>query len=71
LIRTFAEGKHKQNLLLAELTRLLEPAPEFTRLAIANIETRNLTATVLDSWKTGAGERGWRVGKAEDTQLNS
>jgi hypothetical protein len=37
--------------LLAELTRLLEPSSEFTKLAIANIETRNLTAAVVESWK--------------------
>jgi hypothetical protein len=29
----------------------LEPAPEFTKLAIANIETRNLTQAVVESWK--------------------
>ncbi len=51
LIRTFAERKRAQNLLVNELARLLEPAPEFTKLAIANIETRNLTATVVESWK--------------------
>lgn len=51
LIRTFAERKRFQNLLVNELARLLEPAPEFTRLAVANIETRNLTANVIESWK--------------------
>ncbi|MBI5546098.1 MAG: hypothetical protein HY901_19580 [Deltaproteobacteria bacterium] len=51
LIRTFAERKRAQNLLVNELARLLEPAPEFTKLAIANIETRNLTANVVESWK--------------------
>lgn len=51
LIRTFAERKRAQNLLVNELARLLEPAPEFTKLAIANLETRNLTAGVVESWK--------------------
>lgn len=51
LIRTFAQRKHAQNLLVQELCRLLEPAPELTKLAVANIETRNLTAAVLESWK--------------------
>lgn len=51
LLRTFAERKRQQNLLVSELGRLLEPAAEFTKLAIANIETRNLTATVIESWK--------------------
>jgi predicted type IV restriction endonuclease len=51
LVRTFAQRKHEHNLLVNELARLLEPAPEFTRLAIANIETRNLTASVVESWK--------------------
>ena len=51
LIRTFAERKHKQNLLVAELTRLLEPSSEFVRLAIANIETRQLRDTVIELWK--------------------
>jgi hypothetical protein len=51
LVRTFAKRQHEHNLLVNELARLLEPAAEFTRLAIANIETRNLTATVVESWK--------------------
>ena len=51
LIRTYAERQHAQNLLLAELTRLLEPSMEFIRLAIQNIETRRLTDNVLESWK--------------------
>jgi len=52
LIRTFAQQQRAQNFLLSELTRLLEPAPEFTKLAIANLETRNLTHGVTESWKT-------------------
>jgi predicted type IV restriction endonuclease len=51
LIRTFAERKRAQNLLVSELNRLLEPSQEFVRLAIANIETRRLTDTVVDTWK--------------------
>jgi hypothetical protein len=50
-LRTFAQGRRQQNLLLDELSRLLEPAPEFIKLAIANIETRNLKESVVDSWK--------------------
>jgi predicted type IV restriction endonuclease len=51
LIRAFARRKRAQNLLVEELNRLLEPAPEFVRLAIANIETRKLTENVLETWK--------------------
>lgn len=51
LIRTFAERKHHQNLLVGELNRLLEPSPEFVRLAVARIETRRLTDSVVDAWK--------------------
>jgi hypothetical protein len=51
LIRTFAQRQRAQNLLVQELTRLLEPASEFTKLAVANIETRNLTQAVVESWK--------------------
>ncbi len=51
LIRTFAQRKFEQNLLLAELTRLLEPSNEFVKLAISNIETRQLRDSVIESWK--------------------
>lgn len=51
LIRAFAQRKRAQNLLVGELSRLLEPAPEFTKLAVANLETRNLTQVVTESWK--------------------
>jgi hypothetical protein len=51
LLRTFAQRTRQQNLLVQELARLLEPAPELTKLAIARIETRNLTAAVVESWK--------------------
>jgi len=51
LIRAYAQRQRAQSLLVGELTRLLEPAPELTKLAIANIETRNLTQAVVESWK--------------------
>jgi hypothetical protein len=51
LVRTFAKRQHEHNLLVNELARLLEPSSEFTKMAIANIETRNLTANVVESWK--------------------
>ena len=51
LIRTFAERRRNQNLLLNEISRLLEPSSEFVRLAITNIETRNLTEKVVEVWK--------------------
>jgi hypothetical protein len=51
LIRAYAQRQREKNLLVGELTRLLEPASEFTKLAIANIETRNLTQVVVESWK--------------------
>jgi predicted type IV restriction endonuclease len=51
LIRTFAQRRMHQNLLVRELERLLEPSPEFTKLAVANIETRNLTSSVVENWR--------------------
>lgn len=51
LIRTYAQRQREKNLLVGELTRLLEPSSDFTKLAIANIETRNLTQAVVESWK--------------------
>jgi hypothetical protein len=51
LIRAFARRQREQNLLVAELNRLLEPSPEFIRLAVANIETRKLTEKILETWK--------------------
>jgi hypothetical protein len=51
LIRSFAQRQHSQNLLVGELNRLLEPSAEFIRLAVANIETRRLTESILESWK--------------------
>lgn len=51
LVRTFATRRRNQNLLVGELARLLEPSPEFTKLAVANLETRSLTQNVVDSWR--------------------
>jgi hypothetical protein len=51
LLQSLAEKWHKQNVLIEKLSRLLEPSPEFIRLAIADIATRNLTEKVVDSWK--------------------
>jgi predicted type IV restriction endonuclease len=49
-IHTYAKRRREQNLLVGELTRLLEPAAAFTKLAIEKIETRNLTQAVVESW---------------------
>lgn len=51
LIRVYAQRQREQNLLVGELTRLLEPSSEFTKLAVMNIETRNLTQAVVEGWK--------------------
>lgn len=51
LIRDYAEPRHKKNLLVNELTRILEPSADFVRLAIKDIETRNLVANVVEEWK--------------------
>lgn len=51
LVRAFARRQREQNLLVTELNRLLEPSPEFIRLAITNIETRKLTEKILETWK--------------------
>ena len=51
LIRAFAEQRRNQNLLLNEISRLLEPSSDFVRLAVSNIETRKLTENVVESWK--------------------
>lgn len=51
LIRAYAQRQRAQSLLVGELNRLLEPAYEFAKLAVANIETRNLTQQVVEGWK--------------------
>ena len=51
LIETFAQRKRNQSLILGELNRLLEPASEFVRLAITNIETRQIRDKVIEEWK--------------------
>lgn len=50
LIRAYAQRLRQKNLLVSELTRLLNPAPDFIKLAIENIETRKQTAGVIESW---------------------
>jgi predicted type IV restriction endonuclease len=51
LVQTFARRKHHHNLLLAELNRLLEPSPEFIKLAVQNIETRHLHPKIVEEWR--------------------
>lgn len=51
LVKAFAQRQHRHNLLVGEIARLLEPSAEFTKLAVVNIETRNLTANVVEDWK--------------------
>jgi len=51
LIRAYAQRQRAQNLIIGELTKLLEPTHEFTKLAISNLESRNLTTAVTESWK--------------------
>ena len=51
LVKTYARMKRRQSLLVAELARLLEPSPDFVKLAVQNFEDRNLTAAVLAEWK--------------------
>ncbi len=54
-IEAFAKGKRRQSVLVAELTRLLEPSDEFVKFAIQNkemlFENRNLNAKVIQEWK--------------------
>ncbi|MET0384721.1 MAG: hypothetical protein ABW321_02120 [Polyangiales bacterium] len=50
LITGYARRVREQQRLLTEITRLLRPASEFTRLAIAQLEPRELTREVLESW---------------------
>lgn len=52
LLRTYAERTKKQSDIIKKLDSLLEPSPEFTKLVIAGFETRNLTAPVVESWKS-------------------
>jgi hypothetical protein len=54
LIRAFATGQHRQGLLVAELSRVLEPSSEFVKLAIQNLEEladRRVTAPVIEEWR--------------------
>lgn len=50
-LKTYAKRRQQRNLLVGEVARLLEPSTEFTKLVIANIETRNLVSAVVESWK--------------------
>jgi|GEM_PF-1046026 len=52
LIRAFAQtNTSRKNLMVTELERLLEPSPEFIKLAVANLETRKLSEGVIEYWK--------------------
>lgn len=51
LLATYAQRTRQQNLLVAELTRLLEPSADFTRMAIQNLETRPLRESLVEQWK--------------------
>jgi hypothetical protein len=59
LIRTFAETKHHKGLLVRVLNRLLEPAPEFVKLAIGtpvndagdSLVSGKITEKVIEQWK--------------------
>lgn len=55
LIRAFAEQRRNQNLLLSEISRLLEPSSEFVRMAVSNIDTRRLTDKIIEEWKPVLG----------------
>jgi hypothetical protein len=51
LIRAYATKLRQTNLLIGELSRLLEPSAEFIRLAVANLEVRKMTESVLEQWR--------------------
>jgi hypothetical protein len=51
LLRGLARRTRQREQVLGELTRLLQPAGELTRLAVANIETADLTQPVLEQWQ--------------------
>jgi hypothetical protein len=51
LIKTFANGKHRQTLLVVELSAILTPSPAFVKLALENLEDRNLTDKVVEEWR--------------------
>ena len=71
LIRAFAQRKRAQNLLLSELTRLLEPSSEFTKLAVANLETPQPHAGRGRHLEADRGQRHRRVGQAAHAQHRS
>jgi hypothetical protein len=55
LIKTFAERGRRQNLLVNELAKLLDPSGErwsdFIKLAIEKIETRTRSVSVIEEWR--------------------
>jgi len=55
LVKTFAEGKRHHSLLVEALNYLLEPSPEFIKLAVKipdrPIETGVVTQARLEAWK--------------------
>jgi hypothetical protein len=51
LIRAFAVRGRRKNLLVEALNRLLEPSPDFIRLAVKEFETRPVTANVIEEWR--------------------
>lgn len=51
LVRSYALKELNRSLIIQELNRVLDPSNEFTKLAIANLETRNLTSAVVESWR--------------------
>lgn len=51
LIRALAQRMRAQNLLVTKLDYLLQPSAEFIRLAVADIETRKMTESVVESWR--------------------
>ena len=50
-IRTFAQRGRRQSLLVNELTSLLEPSPDFVKLAVRKFETRNLSSNIVEEWR--------------------
>jgi predicted type IV restriction endonuclease len=50
LIKAFASRKQRLSLLVAELSAILKPSPDFVKLAVQNLEDRNLTEKVVEEW---------------------
>jgi hypothetical protein len=53
-IKTFAKQRYRQSLLVAQLSTVLKPSPEFVKLALTlpprTLEDRYLTAPVIEEW---------------------